>query len=205
MTSAADKPTTTLPGKYFTDPEIYRQENEKIFSRQWVYVGRESALEAEGSFFVHTQEEERIIIVQAADGKPRAFYDLCRHRGTGLCSSDEGKFGKYITCPYHAWSYSLDGELASAPNMEETAGFQKDDYPLKAAHCETLMGAILINLSDDPDDFGTHFAPLEKRFGPWGIGDLRTAHQEEYDVAANWKLIVQNIPSVTTAPPYTPP
>jgi len=192
MTSAADKPTTTLPGKYFTDPEIYRQENEKIFSRQWVYVGREAALEAEGSFFVHTQEEERIIIVQAADGKPRAFYDLCRHRGTRLCSGDSGKFSKYITCPYHAWSYGLDGELVSAPNMKETPDFQKEDYPLKAAACDTFLGGIFINLSEEPGDLETHLQPIGERFAPWGISDLRIAHQIEYDVAANWKLIVQN-------------
>ena len=92
MTSASDKPTTTLPGKYFTDPGIYQQENEKIFARQWIYVGRESSLEEQGSFFVHSQEQERIIIVRAADGRPRAFFDLCRHRGTRLCSGDTGKF-----------------------------------------------------------------------------------------------------------------
>ena len=192
MTTPTNNQPTTLPGRYFTDQEIYERESERIFSREWIYVGRESSIKEAGEFFVHTQGEERIIIVRDPAGEVRAFYDLCRHRGTGLCSSDEGKFGKYITCPYHAWSYSLDGELASAPNMEETEGFQKDDYPLKAAHCETLMGAIFINLSDAPVDFETHFAPLEKRFGPWGIGDLRTAHQEEYDVSANWKLIVQN-------------
>ena len=183
---------TTLPGRYFTDQEIYDRESERIFAREWIYVGRESTIREPGEFFIHTQGNERIIIVRDTTGQIRAFFDLCRHRGTGLCSSDEGKFGKYITCPYHAWSYALDGGLVSAPNMDETEGFQKDDYPLKAAACETLLGAIFINLSDDPDHFETHFAPLEKRFRPWEIGGLQTAHQIEYDVAANWKLIVQN-------------
>ena len=192
MTSSSDNGTTTLPGRYFTDPEIYELENEKIFSRQWLYVGRESSVEEEGRFFVHSQEQERIIVVRAADGELRAFFDLCRHRGTRLCSGDAGKFGKYITCPYHAWSYALDGKLISAPNMNETEGFRKDEYPLKAAACRTFLGGIFINLSEDPIDFETHFRPLEKRFSPWGIGGLRIAHQVEYSVAANWKLIVQN-------------
>lgn len=192
MTSASGKPTTTLPGKYFTDPGIYQQENEKIFARQWIYVGRESSLEEQGSFFVHSQEQERIIIVRAADGRPRAFFDLCRHRGTRLCSGDTGKFEKYITCPYHAWSYGLDGELISAPNMKETEGFRKEDYPLKAAACSTFLGGIFINLAEDPSDLENHLQPVGERFAPWGIGDLRIAHQVEYDVAANWKLIAQN-------------
>lgn len=192
MTSPSDNGTSTLPGKFFTDPEIYRQENEKIFSRQWIYVGRESSIEEEGSFFVHSQEQDRIIILRSADGEPRAFFDLCRHRGTSLCSGDSGKFGKYITCPYHAWSYGLDGELASAPNMNETEGFRKEDYPLKAAACGTFLGGIFINFSEDPIDLETHFRPIRERFTPWGIGGLQLAHQIEYDVAANWKLIVQN-------------
>ncbi len=192
MTESPGNHPTTLPGRYFTDQEIYDRESERIFAREWIYVGRESTIREPGEFFIHTQGNERIIIVRDTTGQIRAFFDLCRHRGTGLCSSDEGKFGKYITCPYHAWSYALDGGLVSAPNMDETEGFQKDDYPLKAAACETLLGAIFINLSDDPDHFETHFAPLEKRFRPWEIGGLQTAHQIEYDVAANWKLIVQN-------------
>ena len=192
MPTSANNRATTLPGKYYTDQEIYKRESEKIFSREWIYVGREAAVKEAGDFFIHSQEGERIIIVRGGDGGLRAFFDLCRHRGTGLCSTDEGRFGKYITCPYHAWSYALDGKLVSTPNMDETEGFQKEDYPLKSVACRTLLGAVFINLCEDPLDFETLFTPLAEKFRPWGIADLRLAPPIEYDIAANWKLIIQN-------------
>ena len=108
MTTPTNNQPTTLPGRYFTDEEIYERESERIFSREWIYVGRESSIKEAGEFFVHTQGKERIIIVRDPAGEVRAFYDLCRHRGTGLCSSQYGAqpewtWGKVADLLGHIW------------------------------------------------------------------------------------------------------
>lgn len=182
----------TLQQKYYISDEIYRLENERIFQQRWLYAGRVSQLTMPGSYFLFEMEDENIIILKDLRNKVRAFYNVCRHRGTRLCRKTEGEFSKSIQCPYHAWTYSLDGKLIGAPNMHEIENFKKADYPLHPVAIEVWEGCIFINLSGNPEPFKQAFAPIYKRFKNWQLSELNIAHQLIYEANANWKLILQN-------------
>ena len=182
----------TLPNKYYVSEDIYNLENEKIFQSRWLYVCRESKLRSPGSYFLFEIEKESIIILRDRRKKVRAFYNVCRHRGTRLCTEPEGEFSKSIQCPYHAWTYGLDGKLIGAPNMHEIENFNKKDYPLHRVALEIWEGCIFINLSDNPKPFRKAFAPIYKKFKRWQLSKLEIDHSLLYEVNANWKLILQN-------------
>src|SRR5437764_11293432 len=116
-TSAAAK---SFPKKYFVSPEIFAEEQEKIFSRNCLLVGHQSQLEKSGDFFLATIAGESLIVVRDQRSEIRGFYNVCRHRGTRL---KEDAFGHTLTiqCPYHAWTYGLDGRLIGAPHMDEVS------------------------------------------------------------------------------------
>jgi Rieske 2Fe-2S family protein len=117
---------------------------------------------------------------------------VCRHRGTRLCTEASGVFAKTIRCPYHAWTYSLEGDLVGAPNMAEVDGFDPSDYPLRAVALAEWEGGVFLHLARDPEPFERAFAPLLHRFRAWRLAELESARRIVYDVAANWKLIFQN-------------
>ena len=117
-----------LPGRYYTDPAIFARELEQLFGARWLCVGRQSQLEAPGSTVLFELGRESVIVVRGEDDQIRAFHNVCRHRGARLCMVG-GQYSR-IRCPYHAWTYGLDGRLVGAPNMTEVAGFDRNDYPL---------------------------------------------------------------------------
>ena len=122
----------TLPGRYYTSPEIYAEEQERIFTARWICVGRAADIPAAGDYVLRTIAGESVIVVRGRDGALRAFYNVCRHRGTRLCEEPRGRFSETIQCPYHAWTYTIDGQLIGAPHMSEVQGFDKRAYPLHA-------------------------------------------------------------------------
>lgn len=182
----------TLPASWYVSPEVFERERRQVFGREWLCVGREESIEHTGDFFTVERAGENLIVTRDGDGCVRAFYNVCRHRGTRICSADSGHFQGSIQCPYHAWTYGLDGTLKVARNMAEVPGFDRTEYPLKEAAAATWEGFIFINLSDDPVPFERAFAPLIARFARWNIGGLRTARSLDYDLACNWKLIFLN-------------
>jgi len=182
----------TLPGHYYTSPEIYAEELERIFTRRWICGGRAGEIANPGDYVLRTIAGESVIVVRGRDGALRAFYNVCRHRGTRLCEEPRGRFSETIQCPYHAWTYTIDGQLIGAPHMNEVAGFDKREYPLHPVALETWEGLLFLHLSRDPEPFGEAFAPLVGRFSRFNLPRLRSARRIEYDVAANWKLIFQN-------------
>ena len=190
MASPQPSPGMTLERRYFIDDEIFAAETENIFRHRWLYLTRESALENSGDFITATLEGEDLLVVRD-DDSIRAFHNHCRHRGTQLCSESQGS-RRVFTCPYHAWSYGLDGRLVGAPHMEETADFIKADYPLPAPAQASWEGNLFVNFATDPEPFEQAYAPILTKFAPWHWGELPMAHTEVYEVAANWKLIVQN-------------
>src|SRR5207247_667820 len=118
--------------------------------------------------------------------------NVCRHRGTRLCEEPEGRFSETIQCPYHAWTYTIDGQLIGAPHMNEVPGFDKGDYPLHAVPLETWEGFAFVNLAREPQAFAQAFTPLAGRFSRFNLPALKSARRIDYDVAANWKLVFQN-------------
>ena len=120
----------TLAREYYTSPEIFAAETERIFARQWFCAGHLSRIPNAGDYFLVEAFGESIIILRDQNDDIRAFYKVCRHRSTHICEAAEGRFGKSIQCPYHAWTYSLDGKLIGAPLMKEVEDFNKEEYPL---------------------------------------------------------------------------
>ncbi|MBI3244399.1 MAG: aromatic ring-hydroxylating dioxygenase subunit alpha [Chloroflexi bacterium] len=182
----------TLPGDFYASVTIFRDEMERIFYKRWVCVGRADQIPNPGDFFIQNIGDESLIITRDRSGAPRAFYNVCRHRGTRLCADKQGRFHETIQCPYHAWTYTLDGRLVGAPNMNEIAGFDKRDYPLYSACLETWQGFLFVNLDPEPEPLSLAFAPLEGKFDRWNVASLRLARRINYDVQANWKLLVEN-------------
>jgi glycine betaine catabolism A len=133
-----------------------------------------------------------VVVLRDRTGQIRAFHNVCRHRGTRLCEASRGQLKETIQCPYHAWTYALDGRLLGAPHMHEVEGFDKRDYPLHAVAVTEWEGFIFINLQREPQPFADYFAPVHDRFSRFNLSGLAVARRIEYDVKANWKLVLQN-------------
>jgi Rieske 2Fe-2S family protein len=193
----------TLAQQYFVSPEAFAEEQDRIFSKQWVLVGHQSQLAEAGDYFVAEVASESLIMVRDKDGEPHGFYNVCRHRGTRLREDRNGHLSA-IQCPYHAWTYGLDGRLIGAPHMDQVPGFDKADYSLHAANLGLWEGFIFVNLQDASTRHGGRaaqggymslekwFAPLTGKFSHWNLPKLRAAKRIEYDVKANWKLMFEN-------------
>ncbi|MEA2665574.1 MAG: glycine betaine catabolism [Candidatus Eremiobacteraeota bacterium] len=182
----------TLEARWYRSPEVFAAERERIFARDWIALGRRERLERTGDFFLAELAGESLIVTRAADGRVRAFYNLCRHRGTRLCEEPAGRFGGSIQCPYHAWTYGLDGALLAARGMAGVPGFSRADYPLHEVALAELDGFLFASLAPEPAPFARAFAPLSERFARWEIARLRTARSIRYELACNWKLVFQN-------------
>lgn len=182
----------TLPGAYYTSQAIFAKEQDLLFGGQWVYVGRAEQLPEPGSYLLVNMGHESVIVVRNRQRQLRAFYNLCRHRGTRMCTQEHGQFSNSIQCPYHAWTYSLDGELVGARLMEEVEGFERADFGLLPVAVTEWEGFIMLNMSPDPEPFEQAYAPLINRFPAWNIANLHSAQTIEYNIKANWKLIFQN-------------
>ncbi len=181
----------SLPQKYFVSPEIFAKERDEIFSKEWLLVGHQSQLKKSGDFFLATIAGESLIVVRDQKSEVRGFYNVCRHRGTRL-KEDACGHASAIQCPYHAWTYRLDGRLIGAPHMEEVPGFDKADYSLRAVNLALWEGFIFINLDENAMPLEEWFAPLNGKFSHWNTSILRPAKRIEYDVRANWKLMFEN-------------
>jgi len=181
----------SLAQKYFVSPEVFAQEQAKIFSKKWLLVGHQSQISKPGDFFLITVAGESLIVTRDQNSQVRGFYNVCRHRGTRLKEDACGHVSA-IQCPYHAWTYGLDGRLIGAPHMDEVTGFDKADYPLHAVNLGLWEGFIFVNLEKDPMPLEKWFAPLKAKFSHWNMSILRPAKRIEYDVRANWKLMFEN-------------
>src|SRR4051794_30952080 len=155
---SAVSPAKTLPQRYFIGPDVFVEELEKVFSRRWVLVGHQSELAAPGDFFVADVAEESVILTRDRSGEIRAFYNVCRHRGTRLCEEERGHSAA-IQCPYHAWSYALDGRLIGAPHMDEVRNFKRENYSLFPVNVGLWEGFIFVNLAEKPMPVEEWFAP----------------------------------------------
>ncbi|MGH7984310.1 MAG: aromatic ring-hydroxylating oxygenase subunit alpha, partial [Candidatus Udaeobacter sp.] len=202
----------TLPQRYFVSPEIFAEEQEKIFSTQWVLVGHQSQLAQAGDYFTAEIAGESLIVVRDKRGEIHGFYNVCRHRGSRLIENRNGELSAAIQCPYHAWTYGLDGRLMGAPHMDDVPGLNKADYSLRPVNTALWEGFIFVNLADSgtltsilsqrerrnklpatgDQSLEEWFAPLAGKFSRWNLPSLRSARRIEYDVRANWKLIFQN-------------
>ena len=190
---------STLPGRYYYDPAIYALELEKIFSSMWVCAGRADTIAKPGAYQVVTIGTESVIVVRNREGVLNAFLNVCRHRGARLCSEVAGQLKGSIQCRYHAWTYGLDGRLIGAPNVMSDEQFDRTTFGLFPVALEVWEGFIYLNLSDHPAPLSDQLHPvILERFGTYepfaryGVGSLKVGKSITYDIAANWKLLLEN-------------
>ena len=203
----------TLPQKYYIDNSILKLELEKIYGKKWLCSGRNDELASSGEYKIISIGDDSIILLRDENNILKAFYNVCRHRGTKICTKKKGRFSKTIQCPYHGWTYNLAGKLCGAPNMDVVKNFNKDKYPLHPISITEWEGFIFINLSENPVDFYLEYQSIISRFLEWGIRDLETIETKNYEVNCNWKLIIQNYsecyhcpfihPNLADITPYT--
>ena len=182
----------TLPAKYYTDSVVLQAEIERFFHGMWLCVGNVENIPSAGAYFVFNWLKESFLVVKGQDSTIRAFYNVCRHRGTRLCEDERGAFQNRIQCPYHAWGYGLDGRLVSAPHMVDTPGFNLEHFPLKQVACDQWGGRVFIHIEPSPRPLAEQLGPLIERFKAWNLEELRIGHSKSYTIRANWKLIIQN-------------
>jgi glycine betaine catabolism A len=190
---------TTLPGRYFWDPDVFAREQAAIFGRLWTCVARADDAPNPGDVLTIDLAGESVLVVRGRDGALRAFLNVCRHRGARLCLEPCGHVGAVIQCPYHAWSYGLDGRLLGAPNIARDETLDRDALGLLPVALEVWEGLVWLNLADDPPPLADQLHPalLERfgeleKFGRYGVGGLVSGRRIDYEVAANWKLVVEN-------------
>src|SRR5947199_10379610 len=178
----------TLAQQYFVLPEVFAEEQDRIFSKQWVLVGHQSQLAEAGDYFVAEVGNESLIIVRDKGGELHGFYNVCRHRGTRLREDRNGHLSA-IQCPYHAWMYGLDGRLVGAPHMDDVPGFDKADYSLHRVNLGLWEGFIFVKSEPDwhksegsaSTERGGYrsleewFAPLAGKFSDWNMSILQPA------------------------------
>ena len=182
----------TLPAEFYVSREYFDREIDTMFRRMWICAGREEEIANPGQFVIRELPGDNIIVTRDASGAVRAFHNTCRHRGTRLCTEATGTFGGSIQCPYHAWTYGLDGRLLGAPHMDDVPHFRKEDYPLRKVHADTWDGHVFLNSSESPRRLTEQLGELVPKFRSWRMEELRLGHRITYDVNANWKLVIQN-------------
>jgi len=138
-------------------------------------------------------------------GELRAYFNVCRHRGTRICWQESGRFSETIQCPYHAWTYTVDeGQLIGAPHMQEAAGFDKRLHGLHRAHIAEWEGFLFVNVSEDAQPFEQAFAPMIGRLSRFELPKLAVGHYVRYEVKANWKLVFENYSECLHCPTIHP-
>src|SRR5258706_1302095 len=193
----AGRQTPTLIGADYTSAEVYEEERERLFFRGWVCVGRSEEIAGPGDYLVRDVVGESIFVVRNGDGELRAFYNVCAHRGTKLLDDEPacGHLGKALKCPYHAWSYDLDGGLLATPNVHEDEEFERADYPLHGIGVGEYAGFLFVSFADEPgslDEWLRNSNETVTDFDRYRMCELRLGRRITYDVAANWKIDVEN-------------
>ncbi len=189
----------TLPGRSYTDPTVFQQEQARIFETYWFAAARSADIDGPGSFRTVDVGRENVLIVRGRDRALRAFLNVCRHRGARVCMEQSGTGRRKLQCGYHAWTYSLDGALVAAPNLTQMEDVDRSRYGLIPVHLREWLGYVWVSLAEEPPSFeDTVVGAVAGRLGDadviddWGIDRLDVGRRITYDVKANWKLIVEN-------------
>jgi phenylpropionate dioxygenase-like ring-hydroxylating dioxygenase large terminal subunit len=194
----------SLPAEAYTDVAVLDWEMEHFFDGSWVCVGRSEDLRGAGDRCAVALGHESALLARDEEGGLRAFYNVCRHRGHVLAEVGESSSGRFIRCPYHAWAYGLDGSLQGAPGFGQLPGFDKADYSLVPVRVVEWEGWVFANASGDAPPFAEHVGNLGEIVGNYRSGELVTAARHSYEVAANWKILVQNYHECYRCPPIHP-
>jgi Rieske 2Fe-2S family protein len=197
----------TLPSSAYLSQEAFERERERIFATEWFCAGREEALPSPGDYLKVDVAGESVLVVRTRSGELRGFYNVCRHRGSRISIDDAspsveapgatGRFRGSMVCPYHGWTYGLAGELRAAPFLTETDGLRREELSLHPVGLNTWGGFVFVHLSPEKATaegrgLSSQLAGIVERTARYPLAELRTARRITYDVAANWKCIVEN-------------
>lgn len=182
--------TFSLPQPFYNDPDYFDMEMEQIFAKEWLFVGFTCEIPENGNFITQQIGNNPITIIRDQNGEVRAFHNVCRHRGSKLCLVKQGKVPKLV-CPYHQWTYELDGDLIYAGN-EMGSNFDKSKYGLHPVNCRTAGGYIFVSLSDNPTKIDDFFTDLAHYLEPYDLDNAKVAIETSILEDANWKLVLEN-------------
>lgn len=184
--------TTLLPASWYLDPEVFAREQEILFHRSWLHVGHTSRIPETGDYLTYEIGGQSIIVLRGSAGRIRAFYNVCRHRASQLLEG-EGSVARII-CPYHGWTYDLDGSLVAARHTEKVEGFDRSCWGLRSVRLERIAGFLFVCLDDEAPSMTEAYPGLADML--YGcepeIERLVHAHRMTYDIACNWKIAVEN-------------
>jgi Rieske 2Fe-2S family protein len=179
----------SLAQPFYGDPAIFRHDFDRLLARHWLCAGHASQAARSGDYFLFELASESVIVLRGEDGVLRGFANVCRHRGSRICSARAGN-AKFLVCPYHGWTYGLDGALLAARHMGPE--FDASAHGLKPVHLRVIEGLVFVSLAETPLGLSNVEATLRDCFGPYGWADARVAHRARYAITANWKLAVEN-------------
>jgi phenylpropionate dioxygenase-like ring-hydroxylating dioxygenase large terminal subunit len=180
----------SLPQDFYASEDVFKADFDQVISQKWIVAGHVSRIPNKGDYFLFKIGGEQIIVIRENAENVRAFFNVCRHRGSTICQAESGNAPRLV-CPYHAWTFGLDGRLISARLMPED--FDKAENGLLACHIRVFHGLIFINMSEDePVDFDETFGDMGPILDYHGLDTARIAHAGSYPTTANWKLVVEN-------------
>jgi Rieske 2Fe-2S family protein len=180
---------TTLPQAFYTDADVYEFDVAAVFSRSWLMIGFEAELPETGSYLALSVGKNPVFVVRGRDGVIRGFHNTCRHRGAQICADGHGRQPRLV-CPYHKWTYELDGRLIGAARMPEDFGLA--DHGLRALRVECLAGCLYIALGEGAPDFAPFRAAVAPLLAPYHMADAKVAFESTLIEKANWKLVMEN-------------
>ena len=186
---ASREPGYSLPADFFTSQLVYRADIELIWRRGWLFVGHTCEIPRPGDYVTFSVDNDSLIVIRDDDEQIHALWNVCRHRGTQICSESQGRAGRLV-CPYHQWTYARDGSLVSCRGMQDD--IDKAELGLQRAHVRQLEGLIFVSLADEPVDFSEAANTIGPMARPQGLERAKVAKIVDYDVAANWKLVWEN-------------
>lgn len=202
MTTSPTLPSSlvaTLPGLYYHDPNVFALEQERVFEQLWICAVRSADLAETGQYQTVRVGREEILLIRGDDHVLRAFFNVCRHRGSQLCVETTGKVRRNLQCSYHAWTYGLNGQLVAAPNLTSMPDIDRSLFGLAPVQLREWLGYAWVCLADTPPSFEeTVIGACTERLGNadaiahYQLDTLALGRRITYDVAANWKLIIEN-------------
>ncbi|MGY1782950.1 aromatic ring-hydroxylating oxygenase subunit alpha [Geodermatophilus sp. SYSU D01036] len=200
--TTTDRPASlipTLPGHYYTDPAVFALEQSRVFEDMWFGAVRSSDLPTPGSFKKVQVGRESVLVVRSRDGRLRAFLNVCRHRGAQICTEESGTVRRAFQCPYHAWTYDLEGKLVAAPNLTKMPDVDRVAYGLVPVALREWLGYAWVCLAAEPPSFEDEVVgAVAERLGDarvierYELDSLLVGRRITYDVRANWKLVIEN-------------
>jgi Rieske 2Fe-2S family protein len=184
----------TLPTRFYLDPDHYRRELEAFWYRHWLCVGRDEDLPRPRDYRLYRVGDQSILVARDLGGRLRAFHNTCRHRGSALCAEASGRLaGASIVCPYHGWTYSLEGALLGAPHQILSPDFRKQDYPLYPVAVEAWAGFVFVNLlGDGAPPLSGALGTIPDELAHWPLSELRIGHRVVREIRCNWKVFWEN-------------